>query len=72
MRLLLLLFLVLHPDTVIRHFNPPAGASISERERKRERERERERERQRETDRQTDRESERESVIMKDIEKRNK
>ena len=70
MRLLLLLFLVLHPDTVIRHFNPPAGASISERERKRERERERERERQ--TDRQTDRESERESVIMKDIEKRNK
>ena len=57
MRLLLLLFLVLHPDTVIRHFNPSAGASISEREKERERERAR------------DRESERESVIMKDIEK---
>ena len=52
MRLLLLLFLVLHPDTVFRHFNPPAGASISERERKREIERERE------TDRQTDRQTE--------------
>ena len=62
MRLLLLLFLVLHPDTVIRHFNPSAGASISKRERKREREREKE----------TDRESERGRVIMKEIEKRNK
>ena len=46
MRLLLLLFLVLHPDTVIRHFNPSAGASILERER--------ERERDRQTDRQTE------------------
>ena len=68
MRLLLLLFLVLHPDTVIRHFNPPAGASISEREREREREKEREREREREKE--TDRESERESVIMKEVEKK--
>ena len=70
MRLLLLLFLVLHPVTVIRHFNPSTGASISEREKEREREREREREKERE--RATDRDSERESVIMKEIEKRNK
>ena len=41
---------LLHPDTVIRHFNPPAGASIFERER----ERERERKRERQTDRQTE------------------
>ena len=68
MRLLLLLFVVLHPVTVIRYCNPSAGASISERERKRERKREREREREKETDR----ESERGRVIMKEIEKRNK
>ena len=45
LRLLLLLFLLLHPDKVIRHFNSAVSASISERERARERERERERER---------------------------